>query len=985
MNRQAPRLLPFIAAVLTSAMYLSPAHANTLKTDLKALDQPCPINSAQEQKLDQALQDLARQCSITIAYSASATRKISIAAIPEDHHQTPRQWLTHWLAPTTFNQLTFIEVGDAAVTVVANNNPSEITPIDDSVFRLEEMLVTATGTHLRRYNLDVTAASSVPSELLQNQGLRSLWQTLRYSPFVSAGSSSHRLGSDGNGIASVALRGLPANNTLVLMDGKRTAGNGLTGDSVDLNAIPLAALERIDLLKNSASAIYGSDAVAGTVNFITRREFDGFEFSQNYGQSSYDDMHTYNSELLLGTVTDRYSTYVAARYFTQDGAMNRDRELSSSVDAREKGGIDRRSSATANSRIYLPSGGVISATDNNTYQLASADDYYDYAQNTTAISPLQQSQVFARASIALNQQMFLDSRISYSNNHSYSESAPAPIETAFSSPPLSVSRDNIYNPFGIELRDVRRRVTELGNRESTMDTEYWRFNSSLENEAGRDQSQWRMNLHWSRSLAESQAHNVINTEHLSRGIGANNQCLGQSVDGCTAINLLGAKGSIGAEQLNYLREDQHNSGRSDMLAASYDINLQPWQWHGDDILLAAGFEFRRESSQLDSDQTALIGALPATELDAQRDIFEAYAESSLPILQDQSAAHLLQLDLALRYSYYSDFGEHFSPKLALIYKPHEDWLFRADYTEGFRAPSLMELYHGDSYSRISFADPCSNVDIQALLPGCKQFSDPYHNQYKTHISANRELEPEQTKSHAFGIKYSPEATHQLSLSIDYFHIEQDNVISALSPNILAWRDASGIDDNLVERDSNGNIQLINSYSINGDQRQLEGFDYHASLQGPAFADFQYKSYVQATQMREFREYYSGGYQSNNFVGSFADVASSGYGALPEWKALAGLTLLGEQVDVHLNAQYISALDENIPRTKQTRDIDSWLIFNTKINLRTHDQRFAFELGIDNIFNTKPPFSAAASNNNFDARSHDLSGRFYFSKLTFRLD
>lgn len=992
MTRRAARVIGIMGLCLWPFQTALSAEAITEKPATKKLDEPCALAITATTALDKSLQILARRCNISIAYSAAATRGFHTQPSVEQHSPalTPRQWLTAWLSPAT--NLTFSEVGDAAVSVTATKplepNDSRLNHQANNTAtpKIEEMLVTSTGTHLLRYNADIAAVSPLPSILLADQGLRGLWQTLRYSPLVSAGSSSHRLGSDGNGSASVALRGLPANNTLVLIDGTRTAGNGFSGDTVDLNSIPSAALERIDILKNSASAIYGSEAVAGAVNFITRRNVEGVTFKQTYGQSSRHDMHSSNSELLTGTITDFYSAYIAARYFYQDGAMNHDRELSSSVDARTQGGIDRRSSASANSHIYLPSGAVISAADNGGFQWANGDDFYDYARDTNAISPLQQAQLFGRINFAVTDTLELDTRITYSKNTSSSEHAPTPIETAFESTPLTISADNRYNPFAIELADVRRRITELGRRSRDNNSEYWRINSSLERLASNQQrSSWKANLHWSQSSASSHSKNLVNATHLAQGIGDQDQCLGKTVDGCTAINLLGPAGSIDTEQVNFLRAEQKNSGRSEIFAASYDINLQPWAWRNGDFLVAAGLEGRYESGQQSGDEAAFIGGSQPTLLNADRKIFEAYTEINVPLLRDYVAADLLQLELAMRYSHYSDFGEQYSPKAGLVYKPHSAWQLRADYTEGFRAPSLIELYHSDAYSRTVFADPCSNPELQSQLPGCTQLADPRHSQYRTHIHANRQLQPEQTKSRAFGIKYSPQALHQFSFGIDYFQLEQNNVITALNPTLLAWRDALGMDDGLVKRDSRGNIQVINSYAINGEQRRLEGFDYNLSLQGPAFGGYQYNFYSQATQMKNLREYYPGNLESNNIVGSFVDVNSSGYGALPEWKALAGVALLGEHLDLHLSGQYLSALKENIPRSNQTRAIDSWLIYNAKVNVRTLAQRLQIEIGIDNLFDTPPPFSAAATNNNFDARSHDISGRFYFANVSFQFE
>ena len=147
------------------------------------------------------------------------------------------------------------------------------------------------------------------------------------------------------------LRGLPASNTLILINGRRVANDGLSGESVDLNSISPAAVERVEILKDSASAIYGSDAIAGVINVIMKREFHGVLAETYYGESSRGDLTTTTQTLQYGTSFRDGGLFLSASHYEQEPLFSRDREVSRSADTRFLGGTDQRSSATADARV----------------------------------------------------------------------------------------------------------------------------------------------------------------------------------------------------------------------------------------------------------------------------------------------------------------------------------------------------------------------------------------------------------------------------------------------------------------------------------------------------------------------------------------------------------------------------------------------------------------------------------------------------------
>ena len=241
---------------------------------------------------------------------------------------------------------------------------------------------------------------------LSLSGAQALSDQLKFVPIISGNSTSTAVSNGGDGTATVTLRGLPASNTLVLLNDHRVASNGFGGDAVDLNTIPAAAIERIEILKDGASAIYGSDAIAGVVNVILHKEFEGLQLETYYGETSKGDNDTITTNLIWGGKNDRGSFMLAASYFDQSGFNSRDRAFSNNADGRAFGGRDKRSSATPEARITL-NGDTFTLEDgaNGTsiddFRPATSEDLFNFLEFTSSLTPSQRSSVYLNGAYQL--------------------------------------------------------------------------------------------------------------------------------------------------------------------------------------------------------------------------------------------------------------------------------------------------------------------------------------------------------------------------------------------------------------------------------------------------------------------------------------------------------------------------------------------------------------------------------------------------------
>jgi iron complex outermembrane receptor protein len=454
-----------------------------------------------------------------------------------------------------------------------------------------------TGSRIKRSHLQGVAPVDVLSSPdIELSGAQTLGELLRYVPAVSGNATSTAISNGGDGTATVTLRGLPASSTLVLINGRRVANDGLAGESVDLNSIAPAAVERIEILKDGASAIYGSDAIAGVVNIIMKKDFYGFLAEHFYGTSQEGDGETETTTIQYGTGFKHGSLFLSASHFDQQEIKARDRKVSRDADGRSRGGADLRSSATPNARVTLPDGDtVIRDSESGNYRPVTADDLFNFPDFTSSLVPSERDFFYANISYDFTEQLTGSIEASYTDTSAEAQLAPTPIFTAFEQEPIPVAADNIYNPFNTRIDDLRRRLVELPSRRQQNKSDVTRISAVVE---GLHQGwSWELYHSYSKSEAKESLSDLVNADNLRRGLGPADECRGPVIDGCVPVNLFGPAGSIDAQQLEFLRVPGKVKGESELKIYSLTGTRELWELPYGVVDFAFGLEYRDESTE----------------------------------------------------------------------------------------------------------------------------------------------------------------------------------------------------------------------------------------------------------------------------------------------------------------------------------------------------------------------------------------------------
>nr|WP_010133653.1 TonB-dependent receptor [Microbulbifer agarilyticus] len=901
--------------------------------------------------------------------------------VPKQHLATPdgsiAPALQQLLAST---QLTFTHTGTNAVAVVTKEQQSAQAEEESPLLPEEEVIVTGrslTGSHLRYLKLDSYAPIDVLAQPeLEITGAQTVSELLKFLPAVSGNSTSTSVTNGGNGTATVTLRGLPASNTLVLINGRRIVSNGFGGEAADLNTIPLSAVDRIEVLKDGASAVYGSDAIAGVVNILLRRDFDGLSVNSYYGQSERGDQETSSYSVTWGGGNEETHLMLSLADYRQGEVLSRDRAISDSADNRRRGGTDLRSAASPQGFIALADEVVTNGPDG--YRPWTMEDLYNFREYTSALVPSERQSIY----LALNHRLEGDTQAFAEamaiRTRSEAALAPTPVFTRFDNGDLTISSDNIYNPFNQDIVDVRKRVIELGPRKQHNGTDTFRFNTGLKGLI--DDWQWELTAAAHYTRARERLANLIDPYRLSRALKGPDICV-EDTD-CVPVNLLGTTGSIDAQQLDYIRATSYVDGVSRMASVTYIADGPLGKVPAGDILAAAGVELRREEIRfrsIDADGSSFIGGASSGAASGHRLIGEGFAEISIPL-----AAERLWLDGAVRYSEYSDFGTTANPKLALRWRPWPSLLVRASYATGFKAPTLVDMNQTGYQSQEFLFDPCTSSDAPAL-PGCDGQADQSRIQYLTEFGGNPDLQPETSDNRSLGIVWTPGDFTGFHASLDLYDIRQNDVIDT-SPQYLINQNANnGLFTDRVQRDSGGDITRIVATRLNIGAREVRGVDASMRYQHLSKELGLIRWSMNGSHIHRYLNQLAPGSPIEDLNGTFVDSASGGAGSLPEWKANTGVYVQRGRWEGGYTIHYVDSLKERITLDNEfvSREIDSWTTHDVQVAYAV-PSGFRFAIGIDNLMDKAPPFAASAFNDNFDARTYDITGRYWYTTFSFNM-
>jgi iron complex outermembrane recepter protein len=719
--------------------------------------------------------------------------------------------------------------------------------------------IEVTGSNIKRIDAESSSPIQViTAEEIRRSGKQTITELLRELPINAAGGLTELSGSNSfsAGAASVSLRGLGSVSTLVLLNGRRIAPYGLPdpnfgqGGVVNLNAIPIDVVERIEILKDGASAIYGSEAIAGVINIILRKDYKGGQFGVTATSNKDGFYRTDSAVASIGfgdLAKDRYNAFINFEGYRQDNVTLRD--VDSFINRQQyrdasNTGLPTSSSYSPFLTIITGATGAIDVRAGAGCPAANVTDSqrllgvpgtycsYDIWPRIEIVPTVKRKSVFARGTFDISATTSVYAEASFTNQNTFYISPPITIGNGVNAPtvsqltgqvnpsPTQLSIGHPNNPFN-RLTSFRGRLDAVGPRDAEVESDSIRGVAGIKTVMGR----WDIEsgFLYSKNNTDLINYNQVRYDQLIRGITGG------------GFNFLSPNsGAVTADMLRITTKDVSSSSFAIWDAkASGEIAQLP----GGAMSMALGLEYRTEKRNATPDRNTQIGntfGQGAGSADGKRNVSTVLAELVMPILKN------VEVQAALRYDRYSDYGNSLTPKLAAAWTPMTGLKLRSSVANGFRAPSLTEIARSSTTSFTTVDDPlrCRPASAPTATAGCSVTIGSF-------IEANPNLQPEKARTYSAGFVWEP--TQNANISVDYFSIFRTNEVSILSA--AAVLNNEGSTDPLyvgrVVRDRNitavnppipndpGVLLLLRRGFFNNGETRVRGLDfdgrYRASL------------------------------------------------------------------------------------------------------------------------------------------------------------
>lgn len=903
---------------------------------------------------------------------------------------------------------------------------ASVSAAEEEAAKVERIEVT--GSRIKRADLEGANPVTVLDKVdIERFGLSSIGDVLQNLP--SAGSAINTNSNNGgDGTTTLNIRGLGSNRTLVLVDGKRWAP-GL-GGSVDLNNIPSAIIERIEVLKDGASAVYGSDAVAGVVNIITRKDYEGVHASAYLGEyASYGDGRKESYDIGFGASSGKGNVYVNISYVNEKETLAGDRDISAVPVFGTPEGFGG-SSGTPNSRfMYVDDQGELLSLqgDGNggliPWTGASA---FNFAPFNFLSTPQERTNMFVKADYELSDNLRVIVNGFYNNRKSAQALAPTPlfIGTSQGSEGFVLHANNPFNPTGVtlstdtpgenELYLLGRRMMEAGYRQFNQNVDQFQFNGGFEGsfDLGDRAFYWDVGYTYSDITNNELTDGLLNMGNVKIAMGDVNVCA--ETTGCTPLDLFGGstgigEGSITQEMLDYILFTAQDASNTNMKNYTANISGDVIELPAGMLGFAAGYEKRWQKGfdQPDAFISAGLSSGNARQpTSGSYDVEELYLELAVPILADVAFAKNLDLELATRYSDYSNFGDTTNSKVGLKWRINDDVLVRATYSESFRAPSITELFRGAADNFGALVDPCNGgAAANPDKPGCAGIPATYNQpnpQIRSTVGGNEDLQAEEGESKTYGFVYNPSWADGLSMTFDMFDVEVDGAVSTVgAQNILDACAETGVSlCSLIERNANGAVIDLFNGAVNLGGEYTKGFDANVSYRfdtgygtfltrwDVTYIDERTIVAVDPVNGSIFEDKLAGKAFDRDVVPRVRSNISLDW-TQGDWTASYLLRFIKGTTEVcNFGNSASQNAQEQLLCSMPSAEVGG-ASFNRLGSMAYHDLSGSYQftenvrvtLGVNNLFDTDPRVSYSTFANSFDPSMYEIPGRFVYGRIS----
>lgn len=740
-------------------------------------------------------------------------------------------------------QSTAAAIAIGTVSGVAVAQSDEVSVADQAI---EEIVVT--GSRLLRRDFSAPSPiTTIEREVLAFSGQVTMESTLNKLPQISP-DFDRTSNNPGNGTARINLRGLGSNRTLVMLNGRRLASAGI-GSSVDVNQLPQALMERVEVITGGATTVYGSDAIAGVVNFVTRSDFEGFGLDTSAYATEKGDSTIYDINLTYGHqfANGKGNFTVFGGYYDREPLFMSEREISqfALIDTWQGELVQGGSSATPEGTIFSPridfgdgQGPVRTIFDPNGDPRAfvDPDDRYNYAPVNYLQIPLTRYSggAFLNYDVTDNAEMYFE--LTYTRNESRQNLAPVPVFAGLvinlDNPLLTPATQQLFadNLFPVGPNQVAgffgRRMLEIGSRIADNTSDFSRAVAGLRGDLT-DNWEFDAWVIYSKADEKNQLLNAVSFSRFQQGLLVDpltGQCFDPS-NGCAPVDMFGLN-NMSAEAAEFVKSRPLNNpiSREQKSISGFIRGDLGATWAGP-ISTAFGAEWRSDEGNFKADDLIFEGDILGYSGDApvvgKETVAEIYAEAIIPLLDGAAFADYLSFEVGARYSDYKNAGGVESYKAGFEWIPTGSIRVRSMYQRSVRAPNLEEAFQ-EQFSSISpyvagssDEDPCSaSADPVAAgnVAKCVLQGIP-ENQIgiweatvgipTTFVGGgNPVLTPEVAETITVGVVFSPESIPDLQISVDYFDLEVSDTIGDLAAAVACFDAAntSGEFCNAFERD-----------------------------------------------------------------------------------------------------------------------------------------------------------------------------------------
>jgi iron complex outermembrane receptor protein len=852
--------------------------------------------------------------------------------------------------------------------------------------------VVVTGSHIpTAATVSIPPVETYTSETIERQGAKTIEAVVKRMPSaVGGGNFGISRGNGGDGRAEISLRGVPG-GTLVLINGRRTANQ-------DLNAIPIAAVERIEILKDGGSSVYGADAVAGVVNVIFKKDFTGTQIDASYGNTTSKDAGEQRYSFITGLANEKSSLLVGGSYYRVNSLYSADRERSfpnpsdpNNTSATSNPGRIQTTQAPTNSVlrttgvVYRGAPGTTGTSTNQYSAFSNATDRFPFGFFTPAIRDAERYSFFGNGEHAIfgdNLKFFAESF--YTHAWSYNQLAPSPIvfvnqTTATSPNGFVIPADHPFNPFGIPIDRARYRPVELGPRIDSNTWDIFRFVGGLKGRVGKTSWNWEVATLYTFQDGVGLNGNDVSRNGLEQAI--------KSKDKTMAFNPFGNAANTAAA-LDAIRLDHYIFETDTLYSVDGKVNGELFDLPAGPVAVAVGGEHREERRTYQPDSTLISGNVvafnSAKPYTGSRDVNGLFYEISIPVVgmgMNIPAIYSFEVNHSGRYEEYSDFGTTYNPKVGVLWKPMDEHLtLRASYSESFTTPAFGDLYRRAAEDYPELRNP---VKFAA--------GDPtYFDQIRTFHSGNALLNPATAQNYTAGLIYSPPQVKGLTVGVDYFRIEQKDVVGEADQFILDQNFAGGGPANpnapyasfVVFDPATKEYTTLYSPTLNLSRRIIQGLDTTLSYELATQTAGTFSFSTLWAYYFDFRQENILGQGFKDRLGDFTDPGQGfGLGSLPRIKGISSLFWNYSDFEFGVTANYIGSYRDDVAAGFD-RQIDDWLTFDLQASYRLPwDARVT--VGVINVADEPPPLALGAFADRYDRDTHDLRGRFVYGSLSKR--